>query len=172
MGTGRVVVIGVGNPYRRDDGVGPVVVSLLRDRGLPGVELAESDGEPTRLIELWTGASLAVVVDAVLTRPAHPGRVHRLSAYHPAFAARSREAGAAAGIPGAGIPAASSHGVSLGEAVDLARALDRMPDRLLLLAVEAGDVGFGLGLTPPVAGAALAVADEVCELVGPPLGVS
>jgi hydrogenase maturation protease len=151
MDTGRVVVIGVGNPYRRDDGLGPAVVSLLRDRRLDGMELAESDGEPSRLIELWTGASLAVVVDAVLTRPAHPGRVHRLSAYHPAVSA--------------GAIAASSHGVSLGEAVDLARALDRMPERLLFLAVEAEDVGFGLGLSQPVADAVVSVADEIAELV-------
>jgi hydrogenase maturation protease len=147
----RVVVIGVGNPYRRDDGLGPAVVSLLRDRGLPGIEVAESDGEPSRLIELWTGASLAVVVDAILTRPAHPGRVHRLSAYHP--------------VVSAGATAASSHGVSLGEAVDLARALDRMPERLLLLAVEAEDVGFGLGLSQPVADAVVSVADEIADLV-------
>ena len=34
--------------------------------------LALTDGEPTRLIEAWTGAALAVVVDAV--RPSRPGR--------------------------------------------------------------------------------------------------
>lgn len=151
MSTGRTVVIGVGNPYRRDDGVGPAVVSLLRKRRLPGVELAESDGELGALIDLWMGASLAVVVDAIRARPSHPGRVHRLSAYHPAAGRTSA--------------AASTHGVDLGEAVALARALDRMPQRLLLFAVEAAEVGFGQGLTPAVADAAAAVAAEVAELV-------
>jgi hydrogenase maturation protease len=149
--TGPTIVIGVGNPYRRDDGLGPAVISLLRSHRLPGVVLAECDGEPTRMIDLWAGASLAVVVDAVRTAPATPGRVHRFSAYHPAVMAAPA--------------AASSHGVSLGEVVDLARALDRMPERLLLIAVEAADVDFGTGLSPAVAGAAVEVAQEIAELV-------
>ena len=72
-----MVVIGVGNEYRRDDGAGLAVVTSLRDRVPPGVELVLTDGEPTRLIEAWTGAALAVVVDAVRADPPRPGRVHR-----------------------------------------------------------------------------------------------
>ena len=34
---GGAVVIGVGNPYRRDDGVGPAIVERLRRRGVVGV---------------------------------------------------------------------------------------------------------------------------------------
>jgi hypothetical protein len=36
---GRVVVIGVGNEFRRDDGIGPAVVARLRDRAPATVEL-------------------------------------------------------------------------------------------------------------------------------------
>jgi hydrogenase maturation protease len=147
----NAVVIGIGNPYRRDDGFGPAVISLLRGRRLPGVQLIESDGELSSLVEAWMGAELAVVVDAIRTRQNYPGRVHRLSAHHPAMA------GSAA--------ATSSHGVELSEAVRLARALDRMPDRLLLYAVEVADTGFGTGLSPEVAEAAVSVAYEIAELV-------
>ena len=62
------MVIGVGNEFRRDDGAGPAVVAKLRDPAPPGVELVTIDGEPTRLIEAWTGAALAVVVDERSTR--------------------------------------------------------------------------------------------------------
>ena len=148
--TGRVIVIGVGNEYRRDDALGPTVVERLRNRRLRGVELAECDGEASRLIELWEGADLAVVVDAVHAHRAQPGRVHRLSAHHPA----ATPAGAA-----------STHGVDLGEGVALARALHRMPARLLLYAVEVADTGFGMGLTPAVAAAAERVADEIAKVV-------
>ena len=72
------MVIGIGNEFRRDDGAGPAVVSALRDLAPPpGVELMITDGEPARLIEAWTGARLAVVVDAVRAQPPRPGRVHR-----------------------------------------------------------------------------------------------
>lgn len=150
----NVVVIGIGNPYRRDDGVGPAVLELLRAGGPTGALLAESDGEPAALIELWDGAPLALVVDAVHTpadsrHAGQPGRVHRLGVHHPAYRAG----------------AASSHGVDLGEAVDLARVLGRLPRRMLLYGIEAGEVGFGVGLTPAVARSAERVAAEIKALL-------
>jgi hydrogenase maturation protease len=142
----RIVVIGVGNQNRRDDGVGPAVVRMLRRRALPGVVLEESDGEPTRLLDLWGNASLAVVVDAVRGESPRPGRVHRRSLRHPSVR---------------GIGKVSSHGMDLGDAVALGEALDRLPAMLLLYAVEAADTSFGEGLSPKVAAAADELADEI-----------
>ena len=42
------------------------------------MQLLVCDGEPTRMIEAWACASLAVVVDAVLASPPVPGRLHRI----------------------------------------------------------------------------------------------
>jgi hypothetical protein len=55
----------------------------------------------------------------------------------------------------------AAHGVDLGEAVELGRVLGRLPARLVLYAVEAADVGFGLGLTSEVASSALPVTDHI-----------
>jgi hydrogenase maturation protease len=141
-----VVVIGVGNEFRHDDGAGPAVVTSLRDRVPPGVDLVVTDGEPTRLIEAWTGAKLAIVVDAVRAHPARPGTVHRFVADR----------------PGPGMtPTASSHGLGLDHAINLALALDRMPGRLIVHAIEAADLTQGTGLTPGVAAAVESVADAV-----------
>ena len=75
-GPGRapVVVIGVGNEFRRDDGAGPGVVGKLRDLGPSGVELVITDGEPTRLIEAWIAVTLAVVVAPRTASPARGSR--------------------------------------------------------------------------------------------------
>ena len=147
-----VVVIGVGNEYRRDDGAGLAVVTSLRDRVPPGVELVLTDGEPTRLIEAWTGAALAVVVDAVRADPPRPGRLHRFVLDRPlAEATRS----------------ASSHGFGLDDAIRLALALDRMPGRLIVHAIEAADLSQGTGLTPLVAAAVDEVADAVLSDISP-----
>ncbi|MEU7906142.1 hydrogenase maturation protease [Actinoplanes sp. NPDC049118] len=156
-GTGRRVVIGVGNDYRRDDGFGPLVVAGLTarqnsDRRLAAVDLRVSDGEPTRLIDLWTGADIAVIVDAVLDDGHHSGHRHELVL------------DALEELPEEG--AASSHGISLGSTVALARALDRLPRRLVVLAVSGSEFGFGQGLTPPVAAAVPPVIERACELVG------
>jgi hydrogenase maturation protease len=140
------VVIGVGNEFRRDDGIGPEVVSRLQGKVPDGVRLLISDGDPTRMIEAWTGASLAVVVDAVVPDPRAPGRLHRI------VVDRSADVG---GHP------VSSHGLGLGESIALARALGRMPERLVVHAVEAADVGHGASLTPAVAAAADALTAAV-----------
>jgi hydrogenase maturation protease len=141
-----VVVIGVGNEFRRDDGAGPAVVTSLRGQVPPEVELVLTDGEPVRLIEAWTGAALAVVIDAVRADPPRPGRAHRFVLDRP-IGGLSRTA--------------SSHGFGLDDAVRLALALDRMPGRLVVHAIEAADLSQGPGLTPLVADAVGDVARAV-----------
>lgn len=107
------------------------------------------------MIEAWTGAILAVVVDAVVADPPAPGRMHR-------FVIGRDEA--------AGGNAVSSHGLGVAEAVGLAAALGRMPDRLIIHAVEAADVGHGVGLSPAVAAAAAALTAAVLRDVQAALG--
>ena len=152
------VVIGVGNEFRRDDGAGPAVIARLRalqpgDAGLSGVTLALSDGEPGRLIDRWEGAGLAVVIDAVRDTARPPGHTCQL--------APDALAGAADG-------AASSHGIGLGDTVELARALGRLPARLTVLTVVGRDFGLGAGLTAEVAAAVAELAEQVREIVRPP----
>ncbi len=150
------VVVGVGNEFRRDDGAGPAVIARLRalqpgDAGLSGVTLAVSDGEPGRLMDLWEGARLAVVIDAVRDTARPPGHTTRL--------APDALAGAAVGA------AASSHGIGLGDTVELARALGCLPARLTVLAVVGRDFGLGAGLTAEVAAAVAKLVEQVREIV-------
>lgn len=150
------VVIGVGNEFRQDDGVGPAVIGLLRAHGAPGL-LTISDGEPTGLLEAWSGAGTVIVVDALGCGSGTPGRVHRV-VLRPAHGAPDLR-GADAGT--------SSHGLGIVHALRLAEALDRAPPRLVLFAVEAAATGFGPGLSPAVEAAATRVAGCVlAELRG------
>jgi hydrogenase maturation protease len=158
---GRTVVIGVGNEFRRDDGVGPAVVARLRelqpgDARLAGVILALSDGEPTRMIDLWTGADLAVVIDAVRDCGVPAGHRYELAV----------DALVVDALPGAVHRAASSHAIDLGETVELARALGRLPARLVVLAIAGQDFGFGTGLTDGVASTVEPLVERVREAVG------
>ncbi len=150
--TGRAVVIGVGNVFRRDDGVGAAVIAELERREAVQASLITSDGEPTRLLDAWAGKELAVVVDAVLTDAPAPGRIVRTC------------------LPADLAPAAAStHGLGIPDALRLADVLGHRPGRLVVFAVEAADVTLGLGLSPQVAAAVPAVADCVVrELAEPP----
>ncbi|MCI0383129.1 hydrogenase maturation protease [Streptomyces sp. CNQ085] len=148
-------VIGIGNEFRRDDGVGWAVVSLLRDRAaqrpLPsGTRLVRCDGDPGRLITFWENTGLTVVVDACFPPSAVPGRVHRWCA--PSSGGVLRPVG-----PGRH----STHGLGPAEALRLAEALGRGPGRLIVYAIEGADRSLGTGLTPAVACAVPPLARQV-----------
>ena len=130
----RAVVIGVGNCYRRDDGIGPAAAAEIERQHLPGVRVVISDGDPAGLLEAWAGLDLAIVVDAVRCEPATPGRVHR---WPDGQLERGRTA--------------SSHGMGIPDALDLGRALDQYPRRVVVFAVEAADLRSGAGLSQAVA---------------------
>jgi hydrogenase maturation protease len=144
-----IVVIGIGNPYRRDDGVGPAVVRQLAADGVTTAALVESDGEATALIDHWQGRQLAIVVDAAHVAAPVPGRIHRLD-----------------WLPAPGSSSASSHGIDLGLAVRLAQELDRLPQRMLVFAVEAAETGYGWGLSPAVAHSADEIVAELRAVIG------
>ncbi len=141
-------MITIGNEYRQDDGAGLAVLRLLDARDLPADRLAHTDGEATRLLGLWQGRDLAVVVDTVHAHPGEPGRIHRLDL-----------AGASLVQGGA-----NTHGLGLGEAVELSRVLDLLPERLVVVGIEGEHFDWGEGLSPAVAAAVPRAAELVREV--------
>jgi hydrogenase maturation protease len=139
-----MIVIGVGNPWRGDDGAGPAVTRRLRG----AVEAVEHDGDGSRLVDAWRGRDHVVVVDAAASG-ARPGTVRRF---------RPR----ASPLPAA-LLRSSTHAFGVAEAVELARALGQLPPRLDVYAIEGADFSAGAGLSPAVAEAvdrlAVALAD-------------
>ena len=75
----RILIIGVGNPYRSDDGVGVAAIERLRQAGLIGVDLVEESGEPVALVQRWSGRSKVFLIDAV-DSGGEPGRCTASSA--------------------------------------------------------------------------------------------
>jgi hydrogenase maturation protease len=116
-----------------------------------GATLVVHEGEPTALIDAWDGADILWLVDAVASGAA-PGTVHRLDA-------SERE------LP-AELFRASTHHVGVAEAVELARALGRLPRQTILFGIEGGSFEVGGELTGAVALAVDRVADAVREEVG------
>jgi hydrogenase maturation protease len=68
-------------------------------------------------------------------------------------------------VDGVADSAASSHGIGLGDTVELARVLGRLPARLTVLAVVGRDFGFGTDLTAEVAAAVGELVEQVREIV-------
>ena len=129
-----VLVVGIGNRSRGDDGIGPEVASRVARLGLPGVWVVVQD-EPLALVEHLSRHEEVVVVDATAPRGA-PGSVQVLEV---GSAPLRREP-----------PAIGSHGLGVPEAVELARALGRLPHRLTLVGVEAQGFDVGAPLSEQV----------------------
>ncbi len=152
--TARVVVVGMGSEYRRDDGVGVAVADEVA-RICPQVIRLGPIGEPLDLLGLWDGADLVVVVDAVRSG-APPGTVQLIELSE----------GVGAGSAPSGPPGTTStHGIGLSGVLRLARALDRAPRRVVVVGIEGGEFGDGVGLSPPVERAVSHAARHVRELV-------
>ena len=144
----RTAVIGVGNSWRGDDGAGLEVARRLAGSAARRRRGAQQDGsDQLALLEAWREAQDAVVVDAARTG-APAGTVHRFDADGGAAARRA-------------CSRSSTHAFGVAEAIELARALGRLPRLLLVYAIEGYNFAVGEGLTPEVQ---LAVADVVEEL--------
>ena len=141
----------VGAPLRRDDALGPVIAEALRVRLPSGSAAVEVEwGEGGRLMARWPDFRRVVIVDAACSGAA-PGTVHRIDA-------RARP------VP-TGLCYHSTHRFGVAEAVEVARALGRLPESIRLYAVEGASFDNGEGLSPAVARAAAALADELVEVL-------
>ncbi|HEX6874946.1 MAG TPA: hydrogenase maturation protease [Nocardioidaceae bacterium] len=147
------LVVGLGSHDRGDDAVGPAVARALSALRLPGVEVVEHE-DPTALIELWDERSLVIVVDAVCSGGT-PGSLIVLETGTDDTPLRE-SAWAATGRGG-------THALGLAATVELARALGRLPRRVVVLGVEAAGFDHGQPLSTPVA---LAVGRGVAVVTG------
>jgi hydrogenase maturation protease len=125
------LVIGVGNPWRGDDAAGLAVA--VAAHGLC------HEGDATGLIDRWGGAQDVVIADAAASG-APAGTVRRFDARAQPLPARTLRS--------------STHAFGVADAIELARSLDRLPDLVVVYAIEGADFTAGAALTPEVAHAA------------------
>ena len=135
---GRVVLVGIGNPFRGDDAAGCLVARGVRD--VPGLEVVESEDVPERDLFRIVAArpDVVLLVDAVhLGAP--PGATAVLD---PEVLARY---------------AATTHSVPLGLLASLIRRA--VSAKVVVLAIQPRQTAPGSGLSPAVARTVGAVVD-------------
>jgi hydrogenase maturation protease len=146
MTHGRHVVVGVGNAYRGDDRVGLAVAERLRARVPEGVEVIVCEQEPTRLLDAWQGVEAAVVIDAVASG-GEPGALYRYEASEEPVPAR--------------VFHSSTHAFGVGETIELARTLGKLPRDLVVYGIEGQTFESGEELSASVAAAVGRAVDAV-----------
>lgn len=146
-----ILLIGVGNQYRSDDGVGLTAIHMLKTKVLPeDTLLLESSGDGAELIELWRTARTAILIDAV-SSGAKPGTIYR-------FDALKQQIPVQLSFP-------STHAFSIAEVIELARVLGQIPPSLIVYAIEGQNFSSGIGLSPEVENAMLKVVEQVMQEV-------
>jgi hydrogenase maturation protease len=138
-----VLHVGMGNPLRRDDGVGPW---LARDLAAAGLRARAWPADGAGLIDLFAAEPRLVLIDATRSDAA-PGTVHRFDALcrplpRPLFHN-------------------STHEFGLAEAVEVARRLGQLPTHLIVFGIDGEDFGWGAGMSRPVLRAAEALAAQL-----------
>jgi hydrogenase maturation protease len=139
----RVLVAGMGNDLRQDDGFGIAVVRRFFEDGVPeGVQVYESGIGGIGLVqELMDGYEALVIVDAA-DRGEEPGTVYLLEVEVPdleEFTQESRQEFLA-----------DTHYAVPSKALILARALKVLPPRVYILGCQPKEHELGMGLSEPV----------------------
>lgn len=140
-----VLIIGIGNSYCGDDAVGHKVVQAIKtiDNNLQVLEL---DGEPAALMEAWKASSRVVLVDAIFSGNS-PGHCVKLNLVEQS-------------LPDS-ITHCSTHAFGLREAVELARAMGKLPEVLVFYGVEGQRFEPGDGMSSEVCDAIEKVARQI-----------
>jgi hydrogenase maturation protease len=144
----KTVVIGIGNAYRGDDAAGLAAAWELSELVPEGISVLTSEQEPSRLLDAWAGADVAIVVDAASSGDA-PGAVKRFDA-------------SVAPLP-SGVFRSSTHAFGVGDAIELARALGTLPPRVVVYAIEADRLEPGAPLSPHAAVGVEHVVEAILE---------
>jgi hydrogenase maturation protease len=142
---GTIVVAGIGNRYRGDDGVGPAVAALVAENS--GAIDIGPISEPLELLGRFGDASLAVLVDATRSGSS-PGTIRLVDVDEVDDSAPT-----------------STHALGLRRVCRLASALGVAARRVVVVGIEGEDFSDGDHLSAPVAAAVPLAALQVCALI-------
>jgi len=147
MAMGDTLILGLGNPLRGDDGLGPAVVEWLRRQGLPpGTVVIDGGTGGLDLVLTMMGYRRVLIVDAAELGCA-PGT---WTCFRPDLArVETMEA------------AFSMHQAGLAEALALGAALRVLPEEVVIFGVQPAQTGWAPGLSAEVQAVVPVVGQEI-----------
>ena len=147
---GETLIIGLGNPLRGDDGVGVRVVQALAEQALPaGVEVVDGGTQGLGIVNLMEGRQCVILVDAA-DLGTKPGQFARFTLDEAHLLGDDQHL--------------SIHAAGPRDALLLAKALDCLPDTVILFGVQPANVEWDSTLSPEVEAAVPAVIEAVLSV--------
>ena len=144
-----VVVIGLGNEWLGDEGIGLRVVRVLAESAarFPGVDFLELGTATMKVIHAIAGRRKAVFIDCAYMKEA-PGTIRR---FHPEAAASAKKLGGMSG-----------HESDLLATLDLARRVDDCLPKVVIFGIQPEQVALG-DLSPGLAARLAEYAENVAR---------
>ena len=143
----KVAFVGIGNPFRGDDGVGHRIFELIRKKYPQfGSYLIQDDFSP--LLVIFEQYPLCIIFDAIQA-DAPPGTIVEKDLLNDSLQELE-------------IFSTSSHHLSLAQMLELAREMDVLPEAVHLLGIVGKNFNLGDPMHPAVQ-AAMDVAIRRCE---------
>ena len=152
--TRPALVIGLGNPDRGDDAVGVEIARQVAAERLDVLTLEFDD--PSEALDAWTADDTVIVTDAI-SSGGRPGEIHVIDV-------------AEKKLPGGKWSARGTHAFGLAAVVELARTLDLMPRKLVVVGVEASLFTHGIPMSEAVAAAVPTAAQAVLTVIDERVG--
>ena len=153
------LILGIGNEWASDDGVGPEVVRRLQGRWQKqsrepdqAVEFSILAQPDLLLLDRIVGYANLIVVDAVVSG-SPPGTVHH-EKWEPGV------------LEARGVQRASSHGFGVRELLEMAAVIGKLPENVELWGIEIVSTQPGQGLSAELEGAVGGVVEMLEERLG------
>ena len=143
----RVLVIGLGNSDRTDDGVGLVIARQLKTMAPDWMSVCESSGDLTALLDVWKDFDEVVLIDA-LHAGGVPGRVRWFDV-------------SSSDLPGEPFAGHSTHAFGISQAIAIARALGELPREIHVVGVQGANFETGVTLSAAVGNAVEGIVTSV-----------
>lgn len=138
MAKNPILILGVGNPLRRDDGIGPMIIDMLSnntDLSDQKVDLLDGGTDGLALMDYMQNYKHVIIIDAVEMKTP-PGEI---KVFSPAEAKMSIN-----------LDALSTHGFGLAEVIKMMEALDQMVP-MTIIGIQPESIEFFEGLSSKVA---------------------
>lgn len=147
------LIVGLGNPLRGDDGVGVRVAEALAAKPLPReVEVVDGGTEGLGIVSLMAGRRRVIFVDAAEMGQS-PGHFGRFTPDQVKLLSDEQRL--------------SVHAAGLRDALLLARALNILPDEVIIFGLQPAETGWDGQLSPQVEAALPDLIEAVlAEVVG------
>jgi hydrogenase maturation protease len=147
----NTLLIGIGNEYRNDDGIGLMIARTIREKQFSSITVKEESGEGVSMMESWKGFQYVILVDAV-SSGAMPGTIFRIDAKKETVSNNFFHY--------------STHAFSVAEAVELARVMNSLPSSLIIYGIEGMNFTAGTTISANVRKAAKQVVDQIITDAG------